>query len=191
MKKRLYVLRLSAVVLALVLPSQQSAAEEPGVSQLRAAEQFIDAFYAFDPGPLADILAGAGESQQDILFYQGWAEGGNYIVIKRYPCQAAGGGVVSCSITVQDDLVLALGIAFDVTDTFTITFEGASIVSVETSSNDPQLYHDARKWVREQRKELVEESCELEPNPDRCVRGMLTGYREYAKLKGLEARPLR
>ena len=63
---------------------------------------------------------------------------------------------------------------------------------VKTSSNDPQLYHDARNWVWENRKDLVEVSCrgteDIEPEPIQCVRDMLQGYRDYARLHGLESR---
>jgi len=92
----------------------------------------------------------------------------------------------------QDDLVLALGIDFNVTDTFTISFAGQNIASVETSSNDPQLYHNARAWVWENRADLVESACRgtdlAAPDPGQCAQGMLHGYREYARLMGLEPR---
>lgn len=181
-----------ALLLALACTQSQQAAAGDRTDELALAEQLVDAFYAFDPGPLSEILSSAGESRQDILFYQGWAEGGNYIVMKRMPCAAVEAGKVSCSITVQDDLVLALGIDFDVTDTFTISFKGASIEAVATSSNDPQLYHDARGWVWENRKDLVQIPCRgaktIDPDPGHCVRAMLAGYREYARVMGLEAR---
>jgi hypothetical protein len=102
---------------------------------------------------------------------------------------------VRCSITVQDDLVLALGIDFDVTDTFAITFEAGAISAVETSSNDPALYHDARDWVWKHRTDWVEEACKgsdgMPPNPERCVTSMLKGYREYARLNELQPRAAR
>jgi hypothetical protein len=108
------------------------------------------------------------------------------------PCKTITETTVSCSITVQDDLVLALGIDFDVTDTFELGLQGANIVSVETSSNDPQLYLDVREWVWENHKDLVQTSCEgaeaVKPNPVQCVRDMLQGYKEYARNNGLEPR---
>ncbi len=183
---------LLAMAMAMVWSKSLAVAADEQSGQLVLAEQFIDAFYAFEPEPLADILSSAGESRQDMLFYQGWAQGGNYVVKKRMPCMPVEAGKVSCSITVQDDLVLALGIDFNVTDTFIISFEGASMEGVETSSNDPQLYHDARDWVWGNRADLVQLPCRgaenVEPDPGQCVRAMLAGYREYARLKGLEAR---
>jgi len=168
------------------------AAEGDQAHELDLAELFVDAFYSFKPQSLADILTDAGESQREMLFYQGWARGGNYIVMKRMPCIPVKADTVSCSITVQDDLVLALGIEFDVTDTFEIGFQGSAIASVETSSNDPQLYHDARDWVWENRAELVRLPCRgsenVEPDSAQCVRAMLEGYREYARVMGLVAR---
>ena len=55
--------------------------------------------------------------------------------------------------------MLALGIDFDVTDTFEITFTDTAITAVETSSDDIQLYYDARDWVRRELPALVEEPC--------------------------------
>lgn len=160
---------------------------------IAVSEQFVTAFYSFDPEPLRAVLPHAGDSTQDILFYQGWALGGNYIVMERMPCTLVADNTVRCSITVQDDLVLALGIDFDVTDTFTLTFADGAISAVETSSNDPQLYHDARDWVWENRREWVEQPCngsrDSTPDPGQCVTNMLKGYREYARLNALKPRP--
>lgn len=185
-------IKVSALLCAFWWLQPLSAAEGEQSRELALAEQFVDAFYAFDPKLLADILSNAGKSQPDMLFYQGWAQGGNYIVKNRLPCKTITESTVSCSITVQDDLVLALGIDFDVTDTFVLGLQGPNIVSVETSSNDPQLYLDARKWVWENRKDLVQASCEgaddVKPNPAQCVRDMLQGYEEYARNNGLEPR---
>jgi len=168
----------------------EDARQSPHIA---VAEQFVDAFYSFDPEPLRAVLANAGDSTQEMLDYQGWALGGNYIVMERLPCTWVADTTVRCSITVQDDLVLALGIDFDVTDTFTLTFTDGAISAVETSSNDPQLYHDARDWVWENRREWVAQPCEgspdVAPNPGQCVSNMLKGYREYARLNALKPRP--
>ena len=92
----------------------------------------------------------------------------------------------------QDDLVLALGIDFDVTDTFSITFLDGAISAVETSSNDPQRYHDASAWVWEHRSDSVDVACngneDIAPDPDQCVKNMLKGYEEYARRQGLTPR---
>jgi hypothetical protein len=54
---------------------------------------------------------------------------------------------ISCSITVKAFLMKALGIAFDVTDTFHLTFIDASLNKVINSSNDFQVFTDAQRWV--------------------------------------------
>lgn len=168
------------------------AAQNQLETELNVSEQFVDAFYSFDPQVLRPLLYAAGESQQEILFYQGWAQGGNYVVVKREPCAKLTEDTISCSITVEDDLVLALGIDFDVTDTFTISFENGEIKAVATSSNDPEIYHNARDWTLENRSELVKPYCsgteQGEANPHKCVRGMLQGYSEYARLNKLTPR---
>ena len=148
------------------------------------AETFVDAFYSFESDALLAALSSAEDSIPSILFYQGWAEGGNYEVIERMPCNIESEGTISCSITVKDDLIGALGINFNVTDTFHLTFSRDQIVSVTNSSNDPQAYHDAKKWVRENRPELIKEPCkgffDGGPTPGDCVRAIVRGYSEFA-----------
>ena len=79
----LLLLTSAAVVVA------QPALRDGSVENLAVAEKFVDAFYSFDRAPLQAILSSATEaSRGKILFYQGWAEGGHYRVIKRSPCQA-------------------------------------------------------------------------------------------------------
>lgn len=184
------VLALTAMLASVAPPS--TAADAGAAARLALAERFVTAFYSFETEPLAGLLAEAGDSAADMLFYQGWARGGNYIVMQRMPCTEADDDRVRCSITVQDDLVLALGIDFDVTDTFDISFSDGAISAVETSSNDPELYHDARDWVWEHHPERVREACdgspEASPDPERCVSNMLKGYREYAQANGLTPR---
>lgn len=179
-------------LLIVVVSLSGCADDSTGETDIAVAEAFIDAFYSFDPDPLGALLADAGESQADMLFYQGWAQAGNYIVMNRRPCESTGDNVVSCAITVQDDLVLALGIDFDVTDTFLLTIENGLITQVDTSTDDPQLYHDARDWVWENRRDLVGKACHGDagamPDPKQCVLGALAGYREYAQLNGLTPR---
>jgi hypothetical protein len=187
----------ASLAAALLVPASPtgSADEASGPSNTAVAERFVTAFYSFEAERLREVLSKAKDSREDILFYQGWALGGNYIVMERMPCASVAADTVQCSITVQDDLVLALGIDFDVTDTFTLTFADGAISSVETSSNDPQLYHDARDWVWEHRRDRVEEPCKgsaaAGPDPAQCVSSMLEGYREYARLNALTPRAAR
>lgn len=154
--------------------------------RLVAAEAFVDAFYSFDPARLNAALAAAPEAVPRIVYYQGWAQGGNYQVVRRMPCAVQDADFVSCSITVRDDLIQALGTGFDVTDTFHLGFEGRRIVSVRVSSNDPPEFDRAMEWVQSERAELVEEPCrdffEGGPTPQACVRAMVQGFREFAAL---------
>jgi hypothetical protein len=155
---------------------------------LAASEALIDAFYSFEKEELHTRLLTAEGSAPAILFYQGWAEGGNYQVKERMPCEVKEPNVVSCSITVQDDLMLALGIDFNVTDTFTISFVDGEIVTVETSSNDLPVFWQARDWVKENLPELIEEPCQGiwdgGPTPGDCVRAMVEGYSRFAASEG-------
>jgi hypothetical protein len=151
---------------------------------LSAAEKFVDAFYSFNRQELESTLSFAEESIPKIAYYQGWAAGGNYTIVNRMPCSQDGEASVSCSITVKEDLMGALGIDFDVTDTFHLSFSEGKIVSVRNSSNDLQVFHDAVKWVWRERPELVRESCkgyfDGGPTPGKCAQAMVRGLAEFA-----------
>jgi hypothetical protein len=182
---------LTSAVLTLVFCACGQDGDAPDTSpanqDLALAETFVDAFYSFDEDRLAALLSSAGESQLRILGYQAWADGGHYEIIERMPCEAAEGGVVGCSITVRDDLIAALGLGWWVTDRFEISIEDGAIVSAKTSSNDPQVYHDARAWVQEHRNDLIEGPCEESPEvrlrltPGLCAEAMTQGYLDFAE----------
>jgi len=104
------------------------------------ANQFVDAFYSFNRDSLATILSDAVESQPSILYYQKWAECGNYKIIDRHEPIRKNDSLVQCPVTVKDDLIGALKIDFNVTDTFHLTIIEGQIRSVQTSSNDPDIY---------------------------------------------------
>jgi hypothetical protein len=152
---------------------------------LTTAETFVDAFYSFDPGRLTSLLSSADESWPQILSYQAWAEGGHYEIVERMPCEGTEEGVIRCSITVRDDLIAALDLGWWVTDHFDLTFLDGEIVSGATSSNDPQVYIDARTWVQENRPDLVAEPCErdletgVRLTPGLCAVAMRQGYLEF------------
>ena len=185
----------TAIALSLIACGQMADSEDKQSADqlIIAAESFVDAFYSFDPDMLRAVLATAKDSIPSILFYQGWAEGGNYAVMTRMPCKVDSEGTVNCAITVRDDLIGALGIDFNVTDTFHLTFRDGQIVSVSNSSNDPQAYYDANDWVKENRPELIEEPCkgffDGGLTPGDCVRAMVRGYSEFAASGGLSAVP--
>lgn len=161
-------------------PSDSWVDEEKNVV---TANKFVDAFYSFSADKLKSILIYAEESKPVILYYQGWAEGGNYEIIERHPCVVRNDSLVICPVTVKDDLIGALEIDFNVTDTFHITVINGRILSVNTSSNDPPLFLEARDWVRQNRPDLIEEPCQGAwkggPTPSDCVRAMVEGYAEF------------
>lgn len=160
-------------------------------SNLKTAEGMIDAFYSFDPNSLQPFLSEAGDAQASILGYQAWAEGGNYIVLERASCVSESENIISCSITVQDDPVVALATGFNVTDTFHLTFEGSIITGVETSSDDQPIYFEARKWVEANLPKVMEGPCKradgVRVTPGDCARAMTDGYSQFMEAKKAEA----
>lgn len=156
-------------------------------NNLAIANQFIDAFYSFDQDSLKSILSQANRSSQGIIFYQKWAECGNYGVLDRADCIVKNDTLVVCPVTVRDDLIQALQLDLHVTDTFHLGIIDGHIKSVETSSNDPELFYEARKWVRENLAELVEEPCNREkeegPTPCECVKATVQGFTEFIATK--------
>ena len=175
-------MKLAALLLIAGCAAQPKAAADPG-SPLKATEAFIDAFYSFKPEPLRNALADAPSSAPVILFYQGWAEGGNYAVVERKPCRLEGTDEVACDIKVRDDFIAALGTGYDVTDTFHLTFKEGRIVEARTSSNDPPQFNEALKWVNAQHPELMEGPCRGffagGPTPQDCARAVAKGFRDY------------
>ena len=164
-------------------PAEPVATEAPD-ADLETAEAFIDSFYSFDAERLGAYLEAAPESAPRLLYYQGWAEGGNYLVLERTPCARNAEGGVDCPVTVQDDPVVALGTGFNVTDTFHLTFEDGVIVEVKTSSNDQPIYYEAREWVAANMPEVMEGPCAnrgtADGTPGDCARAMTAGYAAFA-----------
>lgn len=158
--------------------------------QLQKAESMIDAFYSFESERLRPILNTAGDAQAKLLDYQGWAEGGNYLVMERAPCLPVASDKIDCAITVQDDPVLALETGFNVTDTFHLSFDGENIVDVTTSSNDQPIYYEARRWVEENMPEVMVGPCRrengLRQTPSDCARAMTEGYARFLEAKKSE-----
>ena len=158
-------------------------------ANIKTAEGFIDAFYSFDPEKLKSFMTETDDSAEGLLYYQGWAEGGNYIVMERGACVAESPTLIRCPITVQDDPVVALKTNFNVTDTFHLTFSGTSIASIDTSSNDQPIYYEARRWVEANMPEVMEGPCAERGTsagtPQDCARAMTEGYKRfYAATRG-------
>jgi hypothetical protein len=100
--------------------------------QLTIANSFIDTYYSFYSNVLLPLLKYAENSKLEILYYQGWAEGGNYKIIKRYPCIVKNDTLVICPVTVKGDLIKVLELNFNVTDTFHIVVKNEKIASIIT-----------------------------------------------------------
>ena len=151
--------------------------------QLTAAESFIDAFYSFDPDRLRGAMSTAPVSLPKMLYYQGWAKGGNYIVLDRKPCRFEKAEEVRCDITVKDDLISALGTSYDVTDSFHLTFKDRRIISVRNTSNDPPEFEQAQQWLLRERPELLTGPClgffAGGPTPQDCVRAFVKGFADF------------
>ena len=147
------------------------------------ANKFIDAFYSFNKDSLKLSLSYAEKSQPSILYYQKWAECGNYEILNRFKCVEKNDSLVICPVTVKDDLMGALQLDLNVTDTFHITIKERQIRSVQTSSNDPVIYYEAEDWIRKNRPELIEKPCEGAreggPTPCECIKGTIKGLIEF------------
>jgi hypothetical protein len=165
-------------------PPRPAIASPPPVI---AAEKLIDAFYSFDPRQLRAAMTDAPASRPQLLFYQGWAEGGNYAIIERQPCQIAGKSEVICAITVRDDLIAALGTGFWVTDKFHLTISEGRIVEVRNSSNDPPDFDLALDWLRREQPDIMAGPCRGffagGPTPQDCVRAVVHGFKAYRAAK--------
>jgi hypothetical protein len=159
------------------------ARQDDKPTNLAVANQFIDAFYSFNKDSLQAVLASAGKSQSEILYYQKWAECAHYQVLNRTTAFEKNDSLVVFPVTVKDDLMAALNINFNVTDTFHIAIQNGKIRSVTTSSNDPATYWEAKEWVMANRPELVAIPCEGAwddgATPCECVLGMLQGFKEF------------
>ncbi|WP_242083904.1 hypothetical protein [Aestuariivivens sediminis] len=176
--------------LALLVGCKNGSNSEAAMQQnknLVIANQFIDAFYSFDPEALRTVLAEAKTSRSGILFYQKWAECGHYEVLNRHQCIQKNDTLVVCPVTVKDDLMEALQLDLHVTDTFHLSIIDGHLKSVETSSNDPELFYEGRKWVRQHLPELVEEPCNREkqggPTPCACIQATVQGLAKFIMAK--------
>ncbi|MCY1720436.1 hypothetical protein OU798_08800 [Prolixibacteraceae bacterium Z1-6] len=155
---------------------------------LEIANKFIDAFYSFDNDSLQEVLSRTDDSKQSILYYQGWAKCGNYVIIERHQFIVTNDSVIKCPITVKDDLIGTLKIDFHTTDTFHLTIIDGKIRSIQSSSNDPEKYFQAKEWVKQNLPELIEVPCqgiwEDGTSPCDCVQAMVKGFAEFVKNSG-------
>ncbi len=160
-------------------------------NNVATGNKFIDAFYSFNRDSLQAVLSSAEKSQPEILYYQKWAECAHYKVVDRSKYIERNDSTILFPVTVKDDLMAALAIDFNVTDTIHISFQKGKIRSVKTSSNDPDAYHEAKEWVNKNRPEWVKKPCEGiwagGPTPCECVLGMLKGFTELTESKKQKA----
>ena len=183
--------KLTAIALILILAACKSGtqSEIPNSSNdnVALANKFIDAFYSFNEDTLKSILSKAVDSQPSILYYQKWAECANYEIFARNDFILKNDTLISCPITVKYDLMGSLNIDFNVTDSFHISILNDRIVSVKTTSNDLDIYYDAKDWVKTNQPELIEVPCigiwEGGPTPCECVKGMVEGFSLFTAAK--------
>lgn len=145
-----------------------------------AGEAFIDAFYGWDAGDLAATM-NAPQDESRVLYYQAWAQAGNYQIQTRRPCARSGDGRVACAITVTDDIGAALG--YVATDTFLLATVGGRIVGVEFVSNDPPVLEEVFAWMAENRPDVLSGPCKDlfagGTTPAACVRAVVQAAREF------------
>ncbi|MCB1685688.1 MAG: PQQ-dependent sugar dehydrogenase [Pseudomonadales bacterium] len=158
-------------------------------ADLRSAEAFIDAFYSWNPQRLQAAINAPGDATR-LLYYQAWAEAGNYTIQTRRPCQpAADAGnaelaKITCAITVTDDLGGALG--YVATDTFTLGLSAGEIRAVTFEGDDPEVFDEMLVWLADNRPEVFTGPClgffDGGTTPADCVRAIVQGARDYAAL---------
>jgi hypothetical protein len=161
------------------------------LADLAAAEAVIDAFYTFDPEQLAPFLESASPGAIAFLtFYQGWAEGANYVIVDRRPCEKTAHWYVECNVTVEDDLMAALGVESPVVDSFRLFLNGGSVTTVELASDDPAVLEEAFSWTFEHRAELFEDGAACQqlfeggPTPGACAEAVVAAFSEFTASGG-------
>lgn len=182
-------MRLTAFALVAVAFASRALSQVPATvtpdTRLAKAEALIDAFYSFDGTKLRRAMAHAPGSIPDTLYYQPWAEAGNYRVPKRAPCRWDKEDEASCAITVKDDLVPALGLTQHVTDVFHMSFRDGEIVKVWNTSDDPPEYWSGKAWLKQQHPEIFTGPCRDMfaggPTPGECIRALIARFTEYTK----------
>ena len=177
------------ISIAFLIGCKPTTDTSPRTTNIEIGKAFIDAFYSFDKGALQELLASAEGPQSEILYYQKWAECANYTIVDRTQFFETSDSVVVFPITVKDDLMGALEIDFNVTDTFHIVVKEGKIRSVKTSSNDLPVYYEAKEWVNKNRPDYVAKACEGiwagGATPCECVQGMVKGFTEFTKGEGV------
>ena len=128
---------------------------------LRIAEDFISAFYTFEPTELAKVVDPQAEGYVPVMYYQGWAQGGNYQIKQRRACQlvsnAGAAETITCAITVTDDFGGAMG--YVATDTFALVIEQGRINEVSFSADDPPIFQELLAWIGDNQPHVLAGPC--------------------------------
>lgn len=148
---------------------------------LLLAEGFIDAFYSWSPNALSNALAKAPDDRNRTLYYQAWAEAGDYQIQTRRLCVTTSSAEAECAITVTDDIGAALG--YIATDTFKLTFASNNLVGVRFTSDDPPVLQALFGWLKVQRPEVFNGPCkdlfDGGTTPGACIRAVVQGAKDY------------
>ncbi|MFP6656211.1 MAG: hypothetical protein VCB25_11335 [Myxococcota bacterium] len=164
----------------LSINAQPTASHPESEANRIAAEAFIDAFYSWDARALSARMDAPKDAART-LYYQGWAEAGNYQIQNRRTCEKGLDGRLECAITVTDDIGTALG--YIATDVFHLTITAGRIVGIEFDSDDPLIFAEVFEWMAADRPEVFEGPCENLFNggetPGECVRAVVRAARDY------------
>jgi hypothetical protein len=175
-----------------MISCREAARPSDSINNHVVANHLVDAFYSFNHDSLQAMLSEAPTAQPNLLYYQKWAECGHYRIVQRNPSVQKNDSVVLVPVTVKDDLMAALEINFNVTDTFHIVVREGTIRSVENSSNDPEEYYQAKEWVKQNRPEWVDKPCEGiwngGPTPCDCIQGYIKGFGDFVKAKKVSSK---
>ena len=148
-------------------------------SSLLIGERFIDAFYSWRSENL-QVLMAANADATGVLYYQGWAQAANYVVVVRRPCQNIEDEVV-CAITVTDDFGTALG--YRATDTFRLRVADQRITEIAFAGDDPPIFNAMLEWLQQQRPEILAGPCHQMfaggLTPGECARAVAQAARDY------------
>ena len=152
----------------------------------RIAERFLDAFYAWDSKALDAMMSGNAEGD-DIRYYQGWAQGANYQVVSRPPCDLVDTGnsvaQVTCAVTVTDDFGRALG--YRATDTFRLSIANAQVVAVSFAGDDPPIFAEMFDWIGQQRPDVLLGPCHLMftggETPGLCAKAVARSAKDFMR----------
>ena len=152
-------------------------------SNLDIANHFLDAFYSWDKSRLASLIVPGADANR-ALYYQAWAEAGNYKIEQRHACNTVEYNHISCAVTVTDDLGGALG--YVATDTFWLEISDGQVSAVEFSADDPPIFEEVFAWMARTQPEVFEGACkdmfDGGTTPKQCVRAVVAAAQDYAKL---------